>query len=222
MPGNEPTSSEPNMCQSTEPSIQCPIHVPRAPTVFTKIETGIDETPGYPQVRRQLVCQPHTEQRTEQDDGPTRLNVCPRIGGAHAWAHSTNGLGVSGPISGLRAIAMRISPCSRAGGTQMVGTPVERTAASVLLSHTRDTTCPRSCRPRASATTDGQSPPPRALIRATIEWRRATRASGIPVSPQPAMHAKVCCVTEMILPEFQQGMGLFENLHEHKIRPRRV
>src|SRR6266699_1820187 len=77
MPGNEPTSSEPNMCQSTEPSIQCPIHVPRAPTVFTKIETGIDETPRYPQVRRQLVCQPHTEQRTEQDDGPTRLNVCP-------------------------------------------------------------------------------------------------------------------------------------------------
>src|SRR6266567_1201192 len=148
--------------------------------------------------------------------------MCARIGGAHAWAHSTNGLGVSGPISGLRAIAMRISPCSRAGGTQMVGTPVERTAASVLLSHTRDTTCPRSCRPRASATTDGQSPPPRALIRATIEWRRATRASGIPVSPQPAMHAKVCCVTEMILPEFQQGMGLFENLHEHKIRPRRV
>ncbi len=24
-------------------------------------------------------------------------------------------------------------------------------------------------------------------------------------------NAKVCCVTEMILPEFQQGMGLFEN-----------
>src|SRR6266478_2307123 len=99
--------------------------------------------------------------------------------GAQTRPHSVNGLGVSGPISALRAIARRISPCSRAGGTQMVGRPVERTAASVLVSHTRLTACPRLCRPTASATTAGQSPPPRALIRATIEKGPAGGVLGI-------------------------------------------
>ena len=62
---------------------------------------------------------------------------------------------------------------------QMVGKLVDRAAASVPLSHTRHTLCPRLRKPTASVTTDGQSPPPRALMSATIEKGPARGASRI-------------------------------------------
>src|SRR6266849_7643503 len=89
-------------------------------------------------------------------------------------------------MSLLLAIAVRISGCSRSGGTQILGTLVERIAASVLLSHTRQTACPRLCRPTASAATGGQSPPPRALISATIEKGHAI----LPILDQKCMESE--------------------------------
>src|SRR5262245_18985141 len=75
--------------------------------------------------------------------------------------------------------------CSRADGTQVVGKPVSRTNASVARSQIRPTVCPRLWRPTASATTDGQSPPPRALMMATSEKGPALGVVSMTAIPIP-------------------------------------
>jgi hypothetical protein len=153
------------------------VRIPRARTVFTKIEGGIYETPGYQGIPRSDANWSARPKLSRIMGLSGWMRACKD--GAQTRPHSVNGLGVSGPISALRAIARRMSPCSRAGGTQMVGRPVERLPLRCSC-HTRGS--PRALAyagQRLAPTAAGQSPPPRALIRATIEKGPAGGVLGI-------------------------------------------